>query len=363
MKCTVKKETLLPHLQKVAGIISKKATIPILCNLKIEAAGQELKLTANCLDMEMQTVVDAEVSEEGSTTLPAYRLLESVNRLKGSEIELKADARFHAKITSGKSSLKLLGMDPKDYPQFADAETKHKLTLKVADCVRMIDQVVYAVNINEARKVLQGILFELNDRCLTTVATDGKRLARSQTQLDDCEAENFRIIVPQKAALEIRKISEGDGVIDMEFNASFMRVQVGTTTFRTKLAEGNYPNYQLVIPDDFSKSVELTSSAIVQALDLVSVPLDGKDNVTLKFTAGQLELHSESVNVGEGTDTLSVPYDSEDEMTLIFNQGILRDPFRLSGMDTLTFRMNDANSPIAMENGNFLYILMPMRNK
>ena len=364
MKCTVKKETLLPHLQKVVGIISKKATMPILCNLKIEAAGQELTLSGNCLDMEVQTVMPAEVGEEGITTLPAYRLLESVNKLDGNEIELKSDDRFHGTITSGNASLKLLGLNPQDYPQFPDAEPEQRLNLKTADCIRMIDQVAYAVNINETRKVLQGILFEFQDHCLTAVATDGKRLARSRTEMEDCEAGDFRIIVPHKAALEIKKISEGsDGIIEFEFNSKFMHVRIGTTTLRTKLIEGNYPNYQLVIPKDFSKSLELTSSALAQALDLVGVPIGGGDNVTLKFTTGQLKLHTESAAIGEGTVTLAAPHDFEEEMKFVFNQGMLRDPFRFSGMDTLTFRMNDATSPIALENGSFLYIQMPMRNK
>jgi len=91
MKCTITRESFLPHLQKVVNIVCRKAALPILHNIKLEAGGNELKLTANCLDMNIDTVMTAEVEKEGSTTLPAGRLLDIVNRLKKKEITLECD--------------------------------------------------------------------------------------------------------------------------------------------------------------------------------------------------------------------------------------------------------------------------------
>ena len=364
MKCTVTKETLLTHLQKVVNIISKKPILPILNNLKIEAVGSELKLTANSLDMYIETVMAADVTEEGCTTLPAYRLLDLVNRLNDKEIELESDEQFHCKITCGNASFKLLGMNPVDYPEFATVESEQTLTLKNAAYIRMVDQVAYAVSRDDSRKTLQGILFELKEQTLNAVATDGKRLAMAKTEMDDCEDRNCNIILPYRAAVEIKRILDGDGTMNMEFNSKYLCVKSGTTTFKTKLIEGNYPPYRQVIPQEFGKSVELTTGTFAQSLDLVSVPIGSGDYVTLKFTAGQLELHTQSANVGEGSDTLTVPYDYEDEMSFSFNPEFLRDPFRFSGTDKLMFRMNDTKTPVALESDSgFTYILMPMRSK
>ena len=152
--------------------------------------------------------------------------------------------------------------------------------------------------------------------------------------------------------------------MEMEFNSKHLCVKSGTVTFKTKLIEGNYPTYQQVIPKDFSRCVELTTGTFAQSLDLVSVPLNSGDNVTLKFTTGQLELHSQTASIGEGSDTLAVPYDYEDEMEFSFNPEFLRAPFRFSGTDKLMFRMNDTTTPVALESSNgFMYILMPLRSK
>ncbi len=364
MKCTVTKETLLTHLQKVVNIISKKPILPILNNLKIEAVGSELRLIANSLDMYIETVMAADVTEEGCTTLPAYRLLDLVNRLNDKEIELESDEQFHCKITCGNASFKLLGMNPVDYPEFATVESEQTLTLKNAAYIRMVDQVAYAVSRDDSRKTLQGILFELKEQTLNAVATDGKRLAMAKTEMDDCEDRNCNIILPYRAAVEIKRILDGDGTMNMEFNSKYLCVKSGTTTFKTKLIEGNYPPYRQVIPQEFGKSVELTTGTFAQSLDLVSVPIGSGDYVTLKFTAGQLELHTQSANVGEGSDTLTVPYDYEDEMSFSFNPEFLRDPFRFSGTDKLMFRMNDTGTPVVLESDNgFMYLLMPLRNK
>ena len=364
MKCTVTKETFLTHLQKVVNIISKKAILPILNNIMIEATGSELKLTANSLDMNIETSMTANVASEGFTTLPAYRLLDLVNRLNDKEIELERDKNFHCKITCGNASFKLLGMNPVDYPEFPAVESEQTLTMKNKVYIRMIDQVSYAVSRDDSRKILQGILFELKDQTLNVVATDGKRLALAKTAMDDCEDRNCSIVIPHRAAVELKKILDEDGTMEMEFNSKHLCVKSGTVTFKTKLVEGNFPPYQQVIPQEFGKSVELTTGSFAQSLDLVSVPLNSGDNVSLKFAAGKLELHTQTASVGEGSDTLAVPYDYEDEMEFSFNPEFLRAPFRFSGTDTLMFRMNDTHSPIALENSNgFMYILMPLRSK
>ena len=364
MKCTVTKETLLTHLQKVVNIISKKAILPILNNIMIEATGSELKLTANSLDMNIETSMTANVASEGCTTLPAYRLLDLVNRLNDKEIELERDKNFHCKITCGNASFKLLGMNPVDYPEFAAVETEQTLTLKNADYIRMVDQVAYAVSRDDSRKVLQGILFELKDQTLNAIATDGKRLAVTRTEMEGCADKNFKIILPHRAAVEIKRILDPDGTMEIEFSSKHLCVKSGTVAFKTKLIEGNFPTYQQVIPNDFSRSVELTAGPLVQALELVSIPLDSSGYVALNFSAGQLGLFAESATVGEGADSLTIPYEYEDDMKFSFNPEFLREPLKFCGSDTLRFRMNDTFSPIALESNNgFLYILMPLRNK
>ena len=364
MKCTITRESFLPHLQKVVNIVCRKAALPILHNIKLEAGGNELKLTANCLDMNIDTVMTAEVEKEGSTTLPAGRLLDIVNRLKEKEITLECDKRFHCKITCGNASFKLLGLAPADFPEFPETETEHHLNLKNADFSRMVDQVSYATAEDDSRKILQGILFELKDQTLNVVATDGKRLALAKNEMEDCGDKSFRITLPCRAAIELKRILDSDGTMEMAFSSKYLCVKTGTVTFKSKLLEGNFPDYGHVIPAEFSRSVELTAGPLAQALELVSIPLDSNGYVALNFSAGQLGLFAESATIGEGADSLTIPYEYEEDMKFSFNPEFLREPLKFCGTDTLRFRMNDTLSPIALESNNgFLYILMPLRNK
>jgi len=186
----------------------------------------------------------------------------------------------------------------------------------------------------------------------------------TKTEMEDCGDKSFRITLPCRAAIELKRILDSDGTMEMVFSSKYLCVKTGTVTFKSKLLEGNFPDYGHVIPADFSRSVELTAGPLVQALELVSIPLDSSGYVALNFSAGQLGLFAESATVGEGADSLTIPYEYEEDMKFTFNPEFLREPLKFCGTDTLRFRMNDTMSPIALESNNgFMYILMPLRNK
>ena len=174
MKCTVEKEALLTHLQKVCNIVSRRPVLPILNNVRLEAEDNILNLKATDLEITIRTELRADVEYSGVTTLPAKSLLALVSKLKGDKIEIDCGDNHHAAIKCGSAEFLLKGLDPVDFPDDPLFESKRKIRLTQPELGRMIDYVSYAVSQDSSRKTLQGILFSVKGSILTTVATDGK---------------------------------------------------------------------------------------------------------------------------------------------------------------------------------------------
>ena len=364
MKISVKKELLLKALQKICNIIGNRTTLPVLANVLIET-GDDGKLTFTTTDLELRisTKIEAEISEPGSTTIPAKRFLGLVAKFKGESVVIETNENYHSKITCGTAEFMLLGLDPKDFPAPIEFVPQRKIKLKQSDFARIIDRISYAASIDDARKFLHGILLSVKEGNLTAVATDGKRLALVEKLLDEApEGDDGDIIITIKAATEAKRALEKDGDVFIEIGSNQAIFKIGDTVIVSKLIEGVYPQYRAVIPTAFSKKVELPCRAFVDALEIVSVPLfDSSAYVKLTFSANSLKFEANSINIGEGHETMPIEY-AFDEVAVSFNPQFLADPFKRLDVETVTLKMNDATSPIAIKsNDGFLYVIMPMR--
>lgn len=363
MKFTVNREKFLKALQRVISTVGSRNTLPILGNVLLEAADNQLKLTTTDLEIRIATRVEAEVAEAGATTVPAKRLLALVNNFEDASVAVSSDERHHAELTCGSSCFKLLGIAPEDFPGAAEFAPARTLTFKGAELKRMLGQIVYAITLNDSRKVLHGMLVSLNDNTVTMVATDGKRLAMSERTLDSVSGSNGDCIIPLPAANEIKRQADPKEDITLEIGDKLARFSTPDTVLTTKLIEGSYPNYRQVIPQSFRNEVPMASSAWLSKIELVSQVLaDSTGCIVLNFTEGKLELRAASNDIGEGSTEMPVEY-SGDEITASFNPTLLADPLRFADCETVTIKMNDGFSPVAISgNDGFLYIIMPMRN-
>lgn len=364
MKCTVEKELLLPHLQRVCNVVSRKAALPILSMIHVKAEKDSLILRTTNLEIELESTLKANVEESGTTTIPAKSLLALVSKLNGTEVSFHSNKKFQSTIQCGNAEFKLLGLDPKDFPEVFTFESKRKITLEQKLLSRMIDSVAFAVSIDDSRKTLQGILLSVKDGVLTAVSTDGKRLALVETQIEDNTA-NGDIIVPLQTALEIKRLLGKEGVVELGIDDKTIRVQIENTVMLSKLIKGIYPNFQQIIPSNFQKEVELPRNTVQQALELVAVPqTEVADGVKLTLHRNKLELYTQNSSIGEGRDVVDINYGYEDEISLVFNTAFLLDPFRYTDKENFRMKIIDPTSPVALEDGTgFLYVVMPLRKK
>ena len=159
MKFTVKRDTFLKAVQKVANIIGSRSTIPVVANILLESENGKLVLTTTDLEIRISSTIDAVIEEEGKTTLPAKKLQQMVSKFYGDDISFSIGENDHAEIKCGTSDFKLLGLPARDFPLASEFPAVRTVVFAEKDLARMFDYISYAVSLDDSRKALHGILF------------------------------------------------------------------------------------------------------------------------------------------------------------------------------------------------------------
>ena len=360
MKFTVNREKLQKALQRVGSIIGSRSMLPVLGNVMIQAEEGVLTLTTTDLEIRISTKVEATVESAGVTTIPARKLASLVGCFVGTDVVEKD----HIKIRCGTSHFTLLGLPAMDFPVAAEFSAQREIKIREGEFKRMVSAISYAVSADDSRKVLTGVLLSARESMITLVATDGKRLAMQEKTPEAVEGGDGDSIIPLKAALEVRRLLEGDAQMSIRLGDKQCVFEAAGFELSTKLIEGNYPNYRQVVPASFARSIELPTSVFLTKIETVSQVLsDSSSFIILHFEDNQLQLQASSSEVGEGSDMVEVAYDGE-PFEVSFNPAYLADPLRNCDADTVRMKINDPLNPVAIEGGEgFLYVIMPIRKK
>ena len=248
MKFSVTKEKLLECLQQVQNVVSTRTTLPILSNVLLQANGNEVRLTTTDLDVGVRGSFEAQVEKEGATTLPARRLFTIIRELPSSEISFDVDGKNAASIRSGQSFFKILGLPEEEFPPLPKFDDSKVVTIRQKDLRDGLKKTSYAISTDETRYVLNGVLFSFKDNKLTLVATDGRRLAMLDIDLEFPRSHEADIIVPTKAVTELQRLLTDEGDVRVSLTSGQIAFDLNNTLLVSKLIEGNYPNYRQVIP-------------------------------------------------------------------------------------------------------------------
>ncbi len=366
MKLVVSKDRLNNSLQKVNSIIGTRSTLQILGNILLEAKDGKLTLSSTDLDIRIKTEMSADVIVPGNTTIPAKKFHEITRELLGEEITLEAMENNHVAISSEKTNFKLLGLAADDFPLPLEIHPNKRYTLEQDELARMLNLISYAVNQDDTRKALNGILLSLNDENFVSVATDGRRLALVERSAEGLDEEGIEAILPVKSAVELNRLlgKEGGVTIEIGDNMATFSLDDNSTVMTSKLIDENYPNYKQVIPVSFSRIIELPREIFTAALRRVSLVVSARNFfVKIKFANNKVEFSANSTDVGESVDSIDIEYEGP-ETIVSFNPIFLLEPLNRLDCDTISMQMNDGYSPIALSSGDgFLYVIMPMRNR
>jgi DNA polymerase-3 subunit beta len=367
MNLTISKEQIINGLQAVQNVVSTRTTLPILSNVLMRAEGERLEFTATDLDVTITCAVEAKVKKGGASTVPVKKLFGIVRELANADIDLQVDEKNVCSIQSGASFYKINGLSADEFPPPPKFGDDKKVTLPQETVRGMMKKTSFAISSDESRYVLNGIFISLKDHKMTMVATDGRRLALADEEVDVSEKSQGEFIVPSKAVNELNRLLQDKGDIEVRYadnQAAFALKDEkgGSILLISKLIEGNYPNYRQVIPAETKERVALVREEFLHALRRAEIMTSEKSNsVKLNFGKNRLEITANSPEVGEAKETLAVNYKGP-EMAIAFNPKYMIDPLNALANDEVFLELIDELSPGVLKiNGPFLYVVMPMR--
>ncbi|OEY66137.1 DNA polymerase III subunit beta [Marinobacter sp. X15-166B] len=366
MKLTISRESLLTPLQSIAGVVERKQTMPVLSNVLLVAEDNTLTLTGTNMEVELVArVVPVHVDQPGRITVPARKLVDicrALNEDSSIDLVLEGD-RLH--IRSGASHFTLSTLPAEHFPNVEDEPESFRLELPQRELQRMLDATAFAMAQQDVRYYLNGLLLEVDQNHVRTVATDGHRLAMAYMEVPMGCPEVRQVIVPRKGVLELARLLDNvETPVTLVIGDNHLRATVGAYTFTSKLIEGKFPDYNRVIPRGGDKVVLADRTTLRNTLQRAGIlSHENIRGVRLNLTPNQLQVFANNPDQEQAEDTLAVEYQGE-ALQIGFNVGYLVDVMNALEEDQVKLTLANPNSSALIEAQNdnrCLYVVMPMR--
>jgi DNA polymerase-3 subunit beta len=366
MKFTISRDAILKPLNLVAGVVERRQTLPILANVLIVLDGDRLSLTGTDLEVELVGRVQLpEAGEDGEVTVPARKLMDICKTLpEGAEIKFVVqDGK--ATVKSGRSRFTLSTLPAREYPNVEDSMGTHQFEIKQGQLKRLIDRTAFAMAQQDVRYYLNGMLWELNDKQLRVVATDGHRLALCTLPEKVDATGNTQVILPRKGVLELgRLLLDENADVAVVIGSNHIRATTNDFTFTSKLVDGKFPDYQRVLPRSPDKTVVGSRLELRQAFTRTAILSNEKyRGVRLKLSDNSLDMVANNPEQEEAEEVVPVEYQG-DSLEIGFNVSYLLDVLGVLSGEKVKLSLGDSNSSALLEEseeGDSLYVVMPMR--
>jgi len=373
MKFKINQDHFSNGLQQVLNVVASRSTMPILSNVLIEAEEGHISLTTTNLDLGIRCRIKAEVADTGSITLPVRKLATIVKELPVNEVFLETSEKNQAKITSGGSLFKIMGISSEEFPPLPTFENRKVFELSQDKIVNMLKSVSYAQSTDENRYILNGVYFNFADEKLTLVATDGRRLGLTGQDLEVSEENAGSLILPAKTVAELERLMGKGEKVNIAFNDRQAAFEIGLDEtgdsglvdhlyLVSKIVEGNYPNYRQVIPKETEHRVKIERELMLECVHRAALVTSDKSNsVKIKVSKNLLEISGQSSEYGESHESMAIAYDGP-EVQVAFNPQFLMEPLKALNKDEVFFEFKDELSPGLFKTlDNFICVIMPLR--
>lgn len=373
MKFKINQDHFSNGLQQVLNVVATRSTMPILSNVLIEAAQGHISLTTTNLDLGIRCRIKADVSDPGAITLPVRKLATIVRELPVTDVFFETGDGNQAKITSGGSFFKIMGIGSEEFPPLPSFENRKVYELAQGELVNMLKGVSYAQSTDENRYILNGVYFNFADEKLTLVATDGRRLGLTALDMEVSEENAGSLILPAKTVGELERLMGKGEHVKVAFNdrqAAFeIAIDEGGDSglvdhlyLVSKIVEGNYPNYRQVIPKETEHRVKIERELMLECVHRAALVTSDKSNsVKLKVSKNLLEISGQSSEYGESHESMAIAYDGP-EVQVAFNPQFLMEPLKALTKDEVFFEFKDELSPGLFKTlDNFICVIMPLR--
>jgi len=361
MRFKTEKEVLLNGIQTVQNIITPKITLPILSHILIETQKDTLKLTTTDLDIGISCVIPVNIQETGAITTPAKRFADVIRGLPGDTVNIDTKKNNLIIIETELCQFKIMGLAPEEFPKLPEFQDKEIIKLEQSFLKEMLRLTSFAVSSDETRYILNGILFKIHQNNLTLVATDGKRLAIVEKKLKYEINKDIYIIIPIKTIQELNRNLKDEGELSLILGNNQVLFDLGNVIIVSRLIEGEFPDYQQVIPAVSDNKIGINRPEFLLAVKRASLlATPDYQAVKLELFKNKLVISKSTPDIGESREEMTVEYKGK-EMAIGFNPNYLIDVLKNLDLERIDFEVTDSEKPGVIRTDGYIYIVLPMR--
>lgn len=368
MKFKCVKNELMEALQTVQKAVSPRSTLPILTGILFDLKGNELALTATDLEISILKKIEVNTEEEGSLVVPARLIFDIIRNLPEALIQISTTMEGKLNITCEYVKYDIKVFPTEDYPKFPGIDKNVNIKTKNKIFNEGIKQVVKAVSRDETRPVLTGVLISINKDIIKLVSTDSYRLAVREVKGEAAAEEKMKIIVPARALDELSKILPNrEEEINILIGENQIIFEFNKTMLTSRLIEGQFPNYQQLLPEEETKEsrveVEGNKHILIDAVKRVSLLTQDNTPIRLSVSGKKMKLFTENKEIGEAVEEIDLN-EGKGEVEIAFNAQFLLDGISCLEEDIVVIELTGNNQPGLIkpkEKSDFLYLIMPVR--
>ena len=366
MNIVCDKTLLSAAIDGVSKAVTMRSSIPVLEGILLKAEGFQLTLTGYDLEMGIVTTIEANIKEPGEIVLNAKLLSSMISRMPAGQISIVAADNGKTTIQSGVAQFEIQSMPATDFPDLPNTGAEQTLTIKTGVLRDMIDRTLYAVSQDEKKPAHTGELFVIEPGSLTIVALDGYRLAIIQRDVE-C-TRDIRIIIPAKTLQELLKIMGGaDDDVKIDANRRYVVFTSNGYTIMSRLIEGDFLNYESVIPKDRKTRVTVECKNFIDTIERASLIITErlKNPLRISFAEDRVTVRCQTP-LGKVVDEFAPVSMEGDAVEIGFNNRYLLDALRFSKCEKMVLEINGPLSPVKLlpEDGkDFIYLVLPVRFK
>ncbi|RZA30793.1 MAG: DNA polymerase III subunit beta, partial [Lysobacteraceae bacterium] len=355
----------LKPLAQVVNVVERRQTLPVLANFLVQVQGGQLSLTGTDLEVEMIARSAVDDAQDGETTIPARKLFEIIRALPDGSKVTVSQTGDKVTVQAGRSRFTLATLPANDFPSVDEVEATERVVVPEAALKELIERTAFAMAQQDVRYYLNGLLFDLGDRLLRCVATDGHRLALCETALEGASGAKRQIIVPRKGVTELQRLLEnGDRELELEIGRNHIRVKRDDVSFTSKLIDGRFPDYAAVIPIGADREVKLDREVLRAALQRAAILSNEKyRGVRVEVSPGQLKISAHNPEQEEAQEEIEAETKVSD-LAIGFNVNYLLDALSALRDEHVIIQLRDANSSALVREASSekcRHVVMPLR--
>ena len=363
MKLICSKASLLKGVSIVSKAVPSRTTMPILNCILIDASANEIKLTANDMELGIETVIEGEIVERGIIALDAKFFSEIVRKLPDNDVVIESDDTFQTTITCEKAKFNIVGKSGEDFSYLPYIEKNESISISQFTLKDVVRQTIFSIADNDTNKLMTGELFEINENRLRVVSLDGHRISIRNIELKESYSP-LKVVVPGKTLQEISKIltGEAEDMVDIFFADNHILFEFDETKVVSRLIEGEYFHIDQMLSSDYDTKVKINKREFLNCIDRATLLIREGDKkpIIQNIQDGSLQLKINSF-VGSMNEEIEIEKEGKD-LLIGFNPKFFIDALRVIDDEEVTLYMVNPKAPCFIKDdaGTYVYLILPV---